>query len=513
MTASTPPRPSPRPPREAPQLHRSHFLARAPGRVRQLALIAASWSVLLVLLDVLFTRAAPGGGAPASLGHILLVRGGLMAIPLVCLLLPRFLKGEALVTTALLVALVYDVANDWAFFTLGLGNTRYQLVSLMCCLTTTPNILPLERRSRLAFFAALTGCHVAGVLVLGGGGLPLRAAEAVAAVLGAAVYANILEGIAQGQRSQFRLRMEAQASLAALEASRDGVLEAGQTLTDSAGALTSTTHALSRQAAHLREEAERISGTSARLAGSARSLSEAGRASAGRAEGAARATGDVDALVGGMESGMGELERAVQEATLAVRALQERGAKVGGIVATIKELAAETNMLALNAGIEAMRAGEHGRGFGVVAREVRRLAEAAGRSSEQAREGMAALEGQVRQVLGVVERIRETSARTAPVFASARGALSGIRASVLEAHDSLARAAQEADVQAGGTAAISEATARLLALVEEHAATSVDVAATSSQLGDLAEELRRLLPREAGGAAPSAAAAPPPARG
>ena len=101
---------------------------------------------------------------------------------------------------------------------------------------------------------------------------------------------------------------------------------------------------------------------------------------------------------------IGRMERAVHEATERARTLHADSGRIDRILEAITDIAGQTNMLALNASIEASRAGSQGRGFALVAEEVRLLAEAAARAGREASETAARLRGGIEEVATGMER-------------------------------------------------------------------------------------------------------------
>ncbi|HEX5802737.1 MAG TPA: methyl-accepting chemotaxis protein [Azospira sp.] len=187
---------------------------------------------------------------------------------------------------------------------------------------------------------------------------------------------------------------------------------------------------------------------------------------------------------------MHEISAAVSASAQSVEGLGRRSDEISTIVGVIKEIADQTNLLALNAAIEAARAGEQGRGFAVVADEVRKLAERTTKSTQEIGEMIASIQGETRAAvdnmqLGVerVARGVELSSRAGESMAEISAGAAQVVGVVREISDALAE-------QSAARADIARNVETIAQMAEQNSAAVSENHTTAAQLEQLARDLQ-----------------------
>lgn len=199
--------------------------------------------------------------------------------------------------------------------------------------------------------------------------------------------------------------------------------------------------------------------------------------------------------IGEMAKMMDEIGKMVTDTTIAVDSLGRNSNQIGEIVATIEDIADQTNLLALNAAIEAARAGEQGRGFAVVADEVRILAERTTKATAEIQRIIATLQGDVRNVMGSMEQSSLSVKGGVERVQFSDSAISDIAAHIEVLTESVAQVATAIEEQSATTASVMETVHSITGIIGDVSRGTKETDLASSQLASTATILQGMSSR------------------
>ena len=190
---------------------------------------------------------------------------------------------------------------------------------------------------------------------------------------------------------------------------------------------------------------------------------------------------------------MGTVKEQVDSSAESILALAEQAQAIGEIIATVNDIAEQTNLLALNAAIEASRAGEHGKGFGVVATEVKALADQSKKATGQVRQILGEIQKATNGAVMIAEECNKSVNNAMKVIAQAGDTINSLAEIINDSAKAASQISASASQQASGTAQIHQAMKNINQVTNQNLSSTRQMEQAAKDLNALGGRLRERL--------------------